>query len=123
MEAFAQFASDLDPATQRQLARGERTVELLNQGQYQPMPVEHQIAAIFAVTNGLLDHLDVERIKAWEEGFHRFMDEQAAEVLQKIVDEKALSDELREELKKAIESYKEHFAAQQEAGETAGAGV
>ncbi len=60
MEAFAQFASDLDAATQRQLARGERTVEILNQGQYQPMPVEHQVAAIYAVTNGYLDEIPVE---------------------------------------------------------------
>src|SRR5688572_3957037 len=70
LEAFAQFGSDLDATTQRQLARGERTVEMLKQPQYQPMPVEHQVCAIFAVTQGHLDHIPVERIREWELGFH-----------------------------------------------------
>jgi F-type H+-transporting ATPase subunit alpha len=115
MEAFAQFASDLDATTQRQLARGERTVEILNQGQFQPMTVEHQVAAVFAVTNGYLDHLEVNRIKQWERGFHMFLDEQHAEVLSDLNEQKVLSDELTERLVKAIEGYNEHFAAQEEA--------
>ena len=111
MEAFAQFASDLDAATQRQLARGERTVELLNQGQYQPMPVEHQVAAIFAVTNGYLDQIPVNRVKNWEVGFHRYLDEKAADLLSNLVQEKELTDELRAGLVGAIEDYQKEFEA------------
>ena len=66
LEAFAQFGSDLDPASQRQLARGARTVELLKQPQYEPMAVENQIAVIYAVTNGYLDAVDVEQVRQWE---------------------------------------------------------
>jgi F-type H+-transporting ATPase subunit alpha len=111
MEAFAQFASDLDAATQKQLARGERTVELLNQGQYQPMPVENQIAAIFAVSNGYLDQIPVTRVKAWELGFQRFLNEQAPDLLSDIREQKALSDELRERLVGAIQDYHKDFEA------------
>jgi F-type H+-transporting ATPase subunit alpha len=111
MEAFAQFASDLDAATQRQLARGERTVEILNQGQYQPMPAEHQVAAIYAVTQGYLDEIPVNRIKRWEMGFHRYLDEQAADVMTDIREQGALSDELTERLVAAIKTYTEDFEA------------
>jgi len=121
MEAFAQFASDLDAVTQKQLARGERTVEILNQGQYQPMPVEHQVVAIYAVTKGFLDHLEVSQIKRWEAGFHRFLDEQHADVLSEVAEQKVLSDELAERLGKAIESYNEDFAAQEGVQAPAGA--
>ncbi len=120
MEAFAQFASDLDATTQRMLARGERTVEILNQGQYQPMPVEHQIAVIFAVTNGYLDHLPVNRIKPWELGFHRFMDEHQPEVLKDLREKKVLTDELKDRVIKGIEAYNQDFAAQEGAGVPAG---
>jgi len=115
MEAFAQFASDLDAATQKQLARGERTVEILNQGQYQPMPVEHQIAAIFAVTQGHLDEMPLDRIKAWENGFHRYLDEQASEVLTDLREQKVLSDELTERLVAAVKAFTEDFEAQDQA--------
>ncbi len=112
MEAFAQFASDLDAATQKQLARGERTVEILNQGQYMPMSVEHQVAVIYAVTNGYLDELEVSQIKSWENGFHQFLDEQCSDFLAELAEEKALSDELTAKLVKAIEDYTADFAAQ-----------
>ena len=115
MEAFAQFASDLDAATQKQLARGERTVEILNQGQYQPMTVEHQIAAIFAVTQGHLDQMPLDRIKAWENGFHRYLDEQATDVLTDLREQKALSDELTERLVAAVKAFTEDFEAQAQA--------
>jgi len=111
MEAFAQFASDLDAATQRQLARGERTVELLNQGQYQPMAVEHQVAAIFAVTNGYLDQLPVNQVKPWEMGFHRYLDEQAGDLLGEIRNQKQLTDEVRERLVQAVQEYQKQFEA------------
>jgi F-type H+-transporting ATPase subunit alpha len=111
MEAFAQFASDLDAATQRQLARGERTVELLNQGQYQPMPVENQVAAIFAVSNGHLDDLAVNQVKPWETGFQQYLNEQATELMADLREQKELTDELRSRLESAIEDYRKDFDA------------
>jgi F-type H+-transporting ATPase subunit alpha len=106
LEAFAQFGSDLDAATQRQLARGVRTVEVLKQPQYQPMAVEQQIMIIYAVTNGLLDDVDVKELRAWEKGFHEFMKAQHPDVGDEIRTKKALSDDLQGRLKKAIDQYK-----------------
>ncbi|HWZ27119.1 MAG TPA: F0F1 ATP synthase subunit alpha [Gemmatimonadales bacterium] len=106
LEAFAQFGSDLDAATQRQLARGMRTVEVLKQPQYQPMAVEQQIMIIYAVTNGLLDDVDVKELRAWEKGFHEFMQAQHPEVGDELRTKKALSDDLQTRLKKAIDEYK-----------------
>jgi F-type H+/Na+-transporting ATPase subunit alpha len=106
LEAFAQFGSELDPATQRQLARGARVVEVLKQAQYRPMPVEQQVVVIFAVTNGLIDDVDVAEIKAWEKGLLEFMAAQHAAVVEEIKTRKALSDELSGRLRKAIEEYK-----------------
>src|SRR5439155_1577154 len=80
LEAFAQFGSELDPATQRQLARGARVVEVLKQPQYEPMPVEQQVIVIFAVTTGLLDDVDVPKIKEWEVGLREFMTAQHPEI-------------------------------------------
>src|SRR5687767_11056131 len=73
LEAFASFASDLDAATKRQLERGARTVEVLKQGQYQPMSVEHQVTILYAVTNGHLDDVPVAQIREWERGFHDYL--------------------------------------------------
>ena len=106
LEAFAQFGSELDPATQRQLARGARVVEVLKQQQYQPMPVEQQVIVIFAVTNGLIDDVEVPAIKAWEKNLLEFMAAQHAGLIGEIKTRKALSDELSGRLKKAIEEYK-----------------
>lgn len=106
LEAFAQFASELDPATQRLLARGARVVEVLKQPQYQPMPVEKQVAIIFAVTNGYLDDVPVEKIRQWEKDFHEFMDAKHPEILRAIRTERALSDELTAQLRAAIEEFK-----------------
>jgi F-type H+-transporting ATPase subunit alpha len=119
LEAFAQFGSDLDAATQRQLARGQRTVEILKQPQYQPMPVENQIAVIYAVTNGLLDEIPVNKIREWEIGFQEHMRAQGADVLHTIRDGKVLSDEVKSGLEAAIEEYNKVFAA--EHGELAAA--
>jgi len=106
LEAFAQFGSELDPATQRQLARGERIVEVLKQPQYRPMPVEQQVAILFAVTNGFLDDVAVERILAWEKGFHEFMAAQHREIGEELRTRKALSEDLTARLRRAIEEYK-----------------
>src|SRR6266513_2919145 len=106
LEAFAQFGSELDPATQRQLARGARVVEVLKQPQYRPMPVEQQVIVIFAVTNGLLDDLAVAAIKEWEEGLLEFMAAQHREIVDEIRTRKTLSEDLNGRLRKAIEEYK-----------------
>ena len=106
LEAFAQFGSELDPATQRQLARGERIVEVLKQPQYQPIPVEQQVVIIFAVTNGFLDDVDVSQIKGWEKGFHEFMAAQHPEIGEEIRTRKALTDDLTARLRQAIEEYR-----------------
>src|SRR6266516_645200 len=106
LEAFAQFGSKLDSATQKQLARGARVVEVLKQPQYQPMPVEQQVIVIFAVTSGLIDDVQVPAIKEWEKGLLEFMAAQHAEIAEEIRTRKALSDDLSGRLRKAIEEYK-----------------
>src|SRR5882762_7733045 len=106
LEAFAQFGSELDPATQRQLARGARVVEVLKQPQYQPMPVEQQVIVIFAVTSGLIDDVNVPEIKEWEKGLLEFMAAQHPEIADEIRTRKTLSDDLSARLRKAIEEYK-----------------
>ena len=106
LEAFAQFGSELDPATQRQLARGARVVEVLKQPQYRPMPVDQQVIVIFAVTSGLIDDVDVPAIKEWEQGLLEFMAAQHPNIADEIRTKKALSDDLSARLRKAIEEYK-----------------
>jgi len=105
LEAFASFASDLDAATKKQLDRGARTVEILKQPQYQPMPVELQVMVIYAVTNGFVDEIPVAEIRAWETGFLQFMSAQFPQVGDKIRTEKVISKDNEAELKRAIESY------------------
>ena len=121
LEAFAQFGSDLDAATQRQLARGERTVEILKQPQYQPMPVEKQVAVIYAVSNGHLDDVPVNRIRAWENGFLEHISAHHDDLLERIRTEKKMSDEIESALVEAIEDYNETFDAE-EAARTPDAG-
>jgi F-type H+-transporting ATPase subunit alpha len=110
LEAFSAFASDLDAATKRQLDRGARTVEVLKQGQYEPMPFESQAMIIYAVTNGMIDDVDVNKVRAWEAGFHTFMKAQFPQVGDKIRSEKAISKETEAELKRGIEQYKKSAA-------------
>src|SRR5690348_11849749 len=107
LEAFAAFASDLDKTTKAQLERGVRTVEVLKQPQYAPMPVEQQVMIIFAVTNGYLDDVAVGDIRDWESRFHTFMAEQYAQVGQAIRSEKVLSKETEAALRRGIEAYKQ----------------
>jgi F-type H+-transporting ATPase subunit alpha len=111
LEAFAQFGSDLDAATQKQLARGSRTVEVLKQKQYTPMPVEQQVAIIYAVTNGYLDDLDVTLIRDWEADFLEYLRSAQAALLDGIRTKKALDDDLTRKLKAAIELFKPMFKA------------
>jgi len=106
LEAFAQFASDLDAATQKQLARGQRIVEVLKQPQYRPMPVEQQIMVIYAVTNGFLDDVAAEKVRQWEADFLEFVGSSRPELGRTIRAKRALDDELTAELEKAIEDFK-----------------
>jgi F-type H+-transporting ATPase subunit alpha len=111
LAAFAQFGSDLDRATQMQLARGQRMVEILKQGQYQPLPVEKQVAIIFAGTQGLLDDVPVDAIRAFEEFFYGWLERKDGRILSEIRDKKELSDSLREALTKAVNEAKAEFVA------------
>jgi F-type H+-transporting ATPase subunit alpha len=111
LEAFAAFASDLDAATKRQLERGARTVEVLKQPQYSPMAVEQQVMIIYAVTNGHLDDVPVNKIREWERDFHDYMAAQFPQVGDAVRREKVLSKETEEALKRGIEAYRKHHGA------------
>jgi F-type H+-transporting ATPase subunit alpha len=111
LAAFAQFGSDLDRATQLQLARGQRMVEILKQGQYAPLAVEKQVAIIFAGTQGLLDELPVDSIRDFEAFFYQWVERKQPEILAEIRDKKELSDALRDALTTALTAAKSEFAA------------
>jgi len=111
LKAFSQFASDLDKSTRDQLIRGERLTEMLKQDQYKPLPVEKQIAIIFAGINGFLDDLPVEKIKSFEDGLHRYLDENAVNVLNQIKTKGTLSDGEEKTLFDAIAKFKSVFNA------------
>ncbi len=111
LEAFSQFGSELDQATQKQLARGARVVEVLKQPQYQPMPVERQILIIFAVTNGYLDDVAVDQIKGWEQGFLDFMTAEHPEIGEEIRTRRVLTEDLTARVKAAIQEFKTIAAA------------
>ena len=105
LEAFASFASDLDAATKKQLERGARTVEILKQPQFHPMPAEQQVVVIYAVTNGFLDEVPVAEIRAWEKGFLEFIGAEYPQVLEAIRKEKVLSKQTEEELRRSIDAF------------------
>jgi F-type H+/Na+-transporting ATPase subunit alpha len=107
LAAFAQFGSDLDKATRAQIDRGLRITEVLKQPQYSPMPVERQCAIIYAVTNGFLDDVAVDKIQAWEEAFHHFMDSAHPEILRDIVTNKRITDETMAALEQAVKEFKQ----------------
>ncbi len=108
LAAFAQFGSDLDKATQDQLTRGERTVEVLKQGQYEPVPVERQVMIIYAATQGYLDKLPVSSLKDYEAEFYQFMDEKYVDVVRKLRETHSL-DDAGDDLAKAIGAFTEQF--------------
>jgi F-type H+-transporting ATPase subunit alpha len=111
LAAFAQFGSDLDPATQKQLNRGKRLVEILKQPQYQPLAVEKQVAIIYAATNGYLDAIAVERLREYEDGLYMFLDTSRPEALSAIAQKRILDDEVKNALTSALEEFGKHFAA------------
>ncbi|HMO27471.1 MAG TPA: F0F1 ATP synthase subunit alpha, partial [Tepidisphaeraceae bacterium] len=106
LEAFAQLGTELDAATQKQLDRGARLVELLKQPQYKPMPVEQQVMMIYAGTKGYIDTVPLNRIAEFQEKFLTFIDQQHADLRKKLADKKELTDEIETELKAALERFK-----------------
>jgi F-type H+-transporting ATPase subunit alpha len=109
--AFAQIGSDLDKATMARLVRGERMTEILKQGQYVPMPVEEQVAVIYAGVNGFLDKLPVEAVLDFEKEYLRFLKNEHPEILSEIREKKVLSDDLIERMNKVIKGFMDEFSA------------
>jgi F-type H+-transporting ATPase subunit alpha len=109
LEAFAKFASDLDKTTQAQLRRGQRLVELLKQGQYQPMPVEEQVVVIFAGTQGYLDELPVDAVQKFEQEFLSFMRARHKDILDKIAETKDIDEETTQKLHSIIKEFIDSF--------------
>ena len=109
MAAFAQFGSDLDQATQRQLNRGSRLVELLKQGQYEPLPVEKQILIIYAGTNGFVDEIPLTALKKYEQELYSFVESKYPDIFADILKKRELDSELRAKMNKALEEFKAGF--------------
>jgi F-type H+-transporting ATPase subunit alpha len=114
LEAFAQLGTDLDAATQSRLDRGYRMIELLKQGQYQPMDVVDEVLSIYAGTRGHLDKIPRDRVADWEKAFLTFMHEQKSEIRQKIVDTKKLDDDTAAALEDAIAAFQKQFSGMKE---------
>jgi F-type H+-transporting ATPase subunit alpha len=112
LAAFALFGSELDKASQQQLGRGKRLIEILKQPQYKPVPVEKQVVIIYAGTNGMLDDLAVEHIRPFETELNRFLDTSQSALLKEIQEKKALDDQLKTKLNTVIKECKERFVAQ-----------
>src|SRR2546429_931539 len=115
LAAFAQFGSDLDKATQAQLNRGQRLVEILKQGQFSPLPFSKQILIILAGTSGFLDDLPVEQVRPFEAELYKFVDATNAGLLRTIMEKKILDDNLKAEMSRVIKEAKETFVAEQAA--------
>jgi F-type H+-transporting ATPase subunit alpha len=118
LAAFAQFGSDLDKATLNQLNRGRRLVEVLKQPQYQPLPVEKQVIVIYAATNGYLDPIPVEQVRAYETELFQFLDTRQTGLVAALTEKKAIDDQIKADLNKALEEFGKGFAA---SGRTAAA--
>jgi len=110
MEAFAQFASDLDASTQRLLARGSRLTELLKQPQYQPLAVEEQVAVIFAGVEGFLDKVDLKQVTEFEARWLETVRDKGADILTAIREEGALSDDTKSKLTSLLEDFTKNFS-------------
>jgi len=112
LQAFAQFASDLDEASRKQLERGQRMVEVLKQPPYSPLPVEKQICIIFAGSNGYLDDIAVDKISKFENELYSFIEAKVPELFEKIREKRKIDDDLKEMLKKTIEDFKTTFGTE-----------
>src|SRR5437773_1278081 len=115
LAAFAQFGSDLDKATQAQLARGQRLTEILKQPQYQPMDVEKQVLIIWAATNGFTDDIAIEDIRKFETEVLSFIENSHPAVLQKLREKKAITDEIQTDLEQSLKDFKETWAERMQA--------
>ncbi len=111
LAAFAQFAGDLDKATRDQLNRGEKLSEITKQPQYQPLPVEKQVAILVAATSGKLDDVPTPRVREFETQLYRFLESEHPEVLKNLAEKKALDDEITTGLDKAVDSFRQSFLA------------
>jgi F-type H+-transporting ATPase subunit alpha len=113
LAAFAQMGSELDKASMAQLTRGSRMVEILKQGQYSPIPVEKQIAIIYAGTNGVLDDLPLDQIRTFEQELYRFLENAHPAILTTIKDKKTIDDDLKGKLNSALQEFKARFIQDQ----------
>jgi F-type H+-transporting ATPase subunit alpha len=111
LAAFAQFASDLDKATRDQLTRGEKLSEVIKQPQYQPVPLEKQVAILYVATRGLLDDVPTPRVKEFEQQFYRFLEGQHGDVMRRLAETKALDDETAAALEAAAKDFRTTFLA------------
>ncbi len=116
LAAFSQFGSDLDKATQAQLARGGRLTEILKQGQYQPLSFSKQIFIIYAGTQGLLDDMPIDQLRDFEKGLNAYVETSNPGILQAIEEKKVLDDDLKAAMTKVIKEYKERFASRAPGG-------
>ncbi len=107
LAAFAQFASDLDRTTRAQLERGLRSQEVLKQPQFEPFSLAKEVTIIYALTNGFLDDVPIDKVRTWENEFHRFMETARPEILETITKDKALSDATIAALRTAIDEFKQ----------------
>jgi F-type H+-transporting ATPase subunit alpha len=112
LAAFAQFGSDLDPLTQKQLNRGARLTELLKQPQFQPLTWQKQVVILFAGTQGYLDDLQIKDIRAFEIGLYKYLDNAQSALLDDLTAKKALDDDLRAKLHAALKEYSANFKAE-----------
>lgn len=110
LQAFAQFASNLDEVSKRQLERGQRMVEVLKQAPYSPLPIEKQIVIIFAGAKGYLDEIEVSEVVAYEASLYLFIEDKYPQIFEKIRDKKALDSEIEKELSSALEDFKTYFS-------------
>lgn len=115
LEAFSEFSSELDEESQAQLARGERVMEVLKQDQHEPMPVEKQAISLYAVINDYLDDVEIEEIKDFEHNMHNFLDREYPDLLSKFKQQAELTDELEEQINKAISEFKSTFVGETDA--------
>ncbi|HLJ88035.1 MAG TPA: F0F1 ATP synthase subunit alpha, partial [Candidatus Angelobacter sp.] len=114
MAAFAQFGSDLDKATQAQLNRGKRLVEILKQDQYVPLPFGKQILIIYAGTGGFLDDLEVEQIREFEAELYKYVESMDPKLLESIMEKKVLDDALKAQMDKILKEFKQRFVSQRQ---------
>ena len=109
LASFAQFGSDLDRATQQTLNRGERLTAMLKQNEREPIPVDEQVAVIFAAANGYLDEVDTNDVPDWERQYRDYLRDSHSEILDSIREEQQLSDETRRGLEEALERFNENY--------------